>query len=92
MVALDHPDWLARVGGKPVATDMDGVALCLADPRVRAWILAQVDRLAAEGSLDWLVHDFTVITGCDDAGTFPPGGRRLVGVDGRLLRGPRRDP
>jgi hypothetical protein len=67
-VALQHPDWLARVGGGPVATDMGGVALCLADPRVRAWILAQVDRLAAEGSLDWLVHDFTVITGCDAPG------------------------
>ena len=67
-VALDHPDWLARVGGAPVSTDMDGVALCLADPRVRAWILAQVDRLAAEGSLDWLVHDFTVITACDAPG------------------------
>jgi hypothetical protein len=67
-VALEHPDWLARVGGETVATDMDGVALCLADPRVRAWILTQVDRLAAEGSLDWLVHDFTVITGCDAPG------------------------
>ncbi|MEO8054444.1 MAG: glycoside hydrolase family 36 protein [Acidobacteriota bacterium] len=67
-VALEHPDWLARVGGEPIATDMDGVALCLADSRVRTWILAQVDRLAAEGSLDWLVHDFTVITACDAPG------------------------
>jgi alpha-galactosidase len=47
---------------------MGGVALCLADPDVQAWILAQVDRLVAEGSLDWLVHDFTVITACDEPG------------------------
>jgi alpha-galactosidase len=67
-VVQDHPEWIARVGGQPVATDMGGVALCLADPRVRAWILAQVDRLVAEGSLDWFVHDFTVITACDEPG------------------------
>jgi hypothetical protein len=67
-VVRDHPDWVARVGGAPVPTDFGGVALCLADPRVRAWILAQVDRLVAEGSLDWLVHDFTVITACDEPG------------------------
>jgi hypothetical protein len=67
-VVLEHPEWVARVGGVPVVTDMDGVALCLGDPHVRAWILAQVDRLVAEGSLDWLVHDFTVITGCDEPG------------------------
>ena len=67
-VALEHPEWLARVGGAPVSTDMDGVALCLADPHARAWVLAQVDRLVAEGSLDWLVHDFTVITACEDPG------------------------
>jgi hypothetical protein len=67
-VVQDHPEWVARVGGRPVATDMEGVALCLADPGVRAWILAQVDRLVAEGSLDWLVHDFTVITACDEPG------------------------
>ncbi len=67
-VVQQHPEWVAKVGGKPVATDMDGVALCLADPRVRAWILTQVDRLIAEGSVDWLVHDFTVITPCDEPG------------------------
>jgi alpha-galactosidase len=67
-VVQEHPDWVARIGGRPVGTDMGGVALCLADPRVREWILAQVDRLVAEGSLDWLVHDFTVITSCDEPG------------------------
>jgi alpha-galactosidase len=67
-VVQDHPEWVARAGGQPVTTDMGGVALCLADPDVQAWILAQVDRLVAEGSLDWLVHDFTVITACDDPG------------------------
>jgi alpha-galactosidase len=67
-VVQEHPEWVARVGGQPVTTDMGGVALCLADPDVRAWILAQVDRLVAEGSLDWLVHDFTVITACDEPG------------------------
>jgi alpha-galactosidase len=67
-VVREHPEWLARVGGAPVATDFGGVALCLADPNVRKWILAQVDRLVAEGSLDWLVHDFTVVTGCDEGG------------------------
>jgi hypothetical protein len=67
-VAVQHPEWLAKTGGKPVPTDFDGVALCLADPHVRAWILGEVDRLVAEGKLDWLVHDFTVITGCDAPG------------------------
>ncbi len=67
-VVTSHPDWVAKVGGVPVPTDFGGVALCLGDARVRTWILAQVDRLAAEASLDWLVHDFTVITGCDDPG------------------------
>ncbi len=67
-VVQDHPEWVAHVGGKPVVGDMGNVALCLADPDVRTWILAQVDRLVAEGSLDWLVHDFTVITACDDPG------------------------
>ena len=67
-VVQEHPEWVARIDGQPVTTDMGGVALCLADPDVRAWILAQVDRLVAEGSLDWLVHDFTVITACDEIG------------------------
>jgi alpha-galactosidase len=67
-VVRDHPEWVAHVQGNPVVGDMGSVALCLADPDVRAWILAQVDRLVAEGSLDWLVHDFTVLTACDDAG------------------------
>jgi alpha-galactosidase len=67
-VVQEHPEWVARAGGQPVTTDMGGVALCLADPDVRAWILAQVDRLVTEGSLDWLVHDFTVITACDEPG------------------------
>jgi hypothetical protein len=67
-VVQDHPEWVAHVNGNPVVGDMGSVALCLADPDVRAWILAQVDRLVAEGSLDWLVHDFTVITACDDPG------------------------
>jgi hypothetical protein len=67
-VVREHPEWLARSRGAPVGTDFDGVALCLADPRARTWILAQVDRLVAEGALDWLVHDFTVITGCDAPG------------------------
>ena len=67
-VVQDHPEWVAHVVGKPVVGDMGSVALCLADPDVRAWILGQVDRLVAEGSLDWLVHDFTVITACDDPG------------------------
>jgi alpha-galactosidase len=67
-VVQDHPEWVARVGGAPVPTDMGGVALCLGDPDVRAWILGEVDRLVAEGSLDWLVHDFTVVTACDEPG------------------------
>ncbi|HVO50053.1 MAG TPA: glycoside hydrolase family 36 protein [Thermoanaerobaculia bacterium] len=67
-VVQDHPEWVAHVGGKPVVGDMGSVALCLADPDVRAWILEQVDRLVAAGSLDWIVHDFTVITACDDPG------------------------
>src|SRR5262249_46452718 len=27
-VATQHPEWLARIGGEPVPTDFEGVALC----------------------------------------------------------------
>ena len=67
-VAREHPDWLASEDGEPVVTDFGGNALCLADPRVREWVLGEVDRVVDGLKIDWLVHDFTVITRCDRPG------------------------
>lgn len=65
-VLREHPDWAARVGGAPVVGDFGGWALCLADRRVRAWVLSEVDRLVDAWNVDWLLHDFHVVTRCDD--------------------------
>lgn len=67
-VARDHPDWLARDANGPITTDFGGWALCLGDPRVREWILAEVDRVVGDYGVDWLLRDFTVITRCTDLG------------------------
>lgn len=67
-VALEHPEWIARRGGEPIAGEFDTFALCLADPHAREWVLSELDRIVVGYGVDWLVHDFTVITDCDDPG------------------------
>lgn len=67
-VLREHPAWRARRAGAPIVGDFGGHAICLADPDARAWTIAEVDRVVREYAVDWLLHDFQVITRCDDTG------------------------
>ncbi|MFI5181691.1 MAG: alpha-galactosidase [Thermoanaerobaculia bacterium] len=63
-VVLAHPDWVATSDGVPIPADFGGVQLCLADPRVQAWVVSEIDRVVSEYGVDWLLHDFGVIAAC----------------------------
>ncbi|MBL8115270.1 MAG: alpha-galactosidase [Acidobacteria bacterium] len=65
-VARIHPEWIARRNGVPIDSDFGSWALCLADPGARAWVLGELDRVVEAYGVDWLVHDFRVISPCDD--------------------------
>ncbi|ACZ43404.1 glycoside hydrolase clan GH-D [Thermobaculum terrenum ATCC BAA-798] len=69
-VLLEHPEWAAW----PDDWGSFGTrALCLAEPRVREWVTQQVLRVVREYELDYLVHDFELITPCrHPAHSHPP--------------------
>lgn len=72
-VVREHPDWLAEYHGKPIPDDFfirTGAStwntriLCLAHRPVREWVKDQLARVIDEAELDWLKHDFDLITIC----------------------------
>ncbi len=69
-VLTEHPDWRAQPDDWG---SFKSRALCLAEPEVRDWVAAEVIRVVAEYSLDYLVHDFELISPCTHPGhTHPP--------------------
>lgn len=73
-VVRQHPDWLASYGGRPIpdrfftrtaALVWNTRALCLAHRPAREWVKEQLARVIESFELDWLKHDFDIITICD---------------------------
>jgi len=72
-VVRAHPDWLAEYNGKPIPDDFfirtaastwNTRILCLAHRPVREWVKEQLARVIDAAELDWLKHDFDLITIC----------------------------
>jgi alpha-galactosidase len=86
-VAREHPDWLAEYRGKPIPDDFfirTGAStwntriLCLAHRPVREWVKQQLARVIDAAELDWLKHDFDLITICQARHhTHTPGDSRI---------------
>lgn len=91
-VVRSHRDWLATYGGKPIpdafftrcaASVWNTRTLCLAHRPVREWVKEQLVRVIEEFELDWLKHDFDLITICQDRyHTHTPGDGRLAACEG----------
>src|SRR5215217_5729993 len=60
-VMVEHPEWCAY----PIDWgSFQSRALCLAEPAVREWVTAEVIRVVGEYGIDYLVHDFELVTPC----------------------------
>ncbi|HPT27831.1 MAG TPA: alpha-galactosidase, partial [Bryobacteraceae bacterium] len=91
-VARHHPDWLATYGGKPIpdkfftrtaASTWNTRTLCLAHRPAREWVKEQLARVIDSFELDWLKHDFDLITVCQDPShTHTPGDGRIAACAG----------
>jgi hypothetical protein len=87
-----HPDWLATYGGKPIpdsfftrtgASVWHTRIVCLAHRPAREWVKQQLARVIEEFELDWLKHDFDLITICQDQHhTHTPGDGRIAACEG----------
>lgn len=87
-----HPDWLATYGGKPIpdafftrtaASVWNTRIICLAHRPAREWVKQQLVRVIEQFELDWLKHDFDLITICQDRHhTHTPGDGRLAACEG----------
>lgn len=62
-VLTDHPDWLLRYNGNPVAGARGRLYLDFGKPEVRRWAKAVFDRLASDDGVDWLKLDYNVDVG-----------------------------
>ena len=86
-VVREHPDWRAEYNGKPIPDDFfirtaastwSTRILCLAHRPVREWVKQQLARVIDEAELDWLKHDFDLITICQARHhTHTPGDSRI---------------
>ncbi len=72
-VVREHPDWLAEYNGKPIPDDFfirtaastwNTRILCLGHRPAREWVKEQLARVLDESGIDWLKHDFDLITIC----------------------------
>jgi len=91
-VVRQHPDWLATYQGRPIpdrfftrtaAEVWNTRTLCLGHRPVREWVKGQLTRIIEEFELDWLKHDFDLITICQDPHhTHTPGDGRLAACEG----------
>ncbi|HTQ53158.1 MAG TPA: alpha-galactosidase [Bryobacteraceae bacterium] len=87
-VVREHPDWLAEYRGKPIPDDFfirtaastwNTRILCLAHRPVREWVKQQLARVIDAAELDWLKHDFDLITICQARHhSHPPGDSRVA--------------
>ena len=68
-VLTKHPDWRAQPDDWG---SFKSSALCLAEPEVREWVTAEVIRVVDEYGLDYLVHDFELISPCTHPGHAHP--------------------
>jgi hypothetical protein len=60
-VVVEHPEWCAYPNDWG---SFKSRALCLAEPAAREWVTAEVIRVVGEYGIDYLVHDFELITPC----------------------------
>ncbi|MDQ3695377.1 MAG: alpha-galactosidase [Chloroflexota bacterium] len=66
-----HPDWVATRQGEPIVrraeAGIEGVHLCLGNPRVQRWMTAEMIRVVQEYGVDWLKWDYNIGygLGCD---------------------------
>jgi hypothetical protein len=91
-VVRKHPDWLATYNGKPIpdsfftrtaASTWKTRTLCLAHEPARRWVKEQLARIIDAFQLDWLKHDFDLITYCQDSShTHTPGDGRYAACQG----------
>ncbi|HEX8984181.1 MAG TPA: alpha-galactosidase [Bryobacteraceae bacterium] len=72
-VVREHPDWLAEYNGKPIPDDFfirtaastwNTRILCLGHRPAREWVKEQLARVIDQSEIDWLKHDFDLITTC----------------------------
>jgi hypothetical protein len=63
-ILSEHPDWVAYPDGWG---SFRSRALCLANPDTRDWVAEQAIRLVGEYDIDYLKHDFELITLCTSA-------------------------
>jgi alpha-galactosidase len=86
-VLTEHPDWRAQPDDWG---SFSSRALCLAEPAVRDWVAAEVIRIVDEYGLNYLVHDFELISACTHPGhAHPPdpaGYHSTMGYDEVLRR------
>jgi alpha-galactosidase len=91
-VVREHPGWLATYNGKPIPDDFftrTGASvwntriLCLGHRPAREWVKQQLSRVIDEFELDWLKHDFDLITICQDRNhTHTAGDGRIAACEG----------
>lgn len=66
-----HPDWVATRRGEPIArrgpAGIEGFHLCLGNPPVQRWMIAEMVRMVQEYGVDWLKWDYNIGygLGCD---------------------------
>jgi hypothetical protein len=87
-VVREHRGWLATYGGEPIpdrfftrtaASVWKTRTLCLAHRPAREWVKEQLARVIDSFELDWLKHDFDLITICQDRHhTHTPGDSRVA--------------
>jgi alpha-galactosidase len=91
-VAREHPDWLAEYKGKPIPDDFfirTGAStwntriVCLAHRPAREWVKEQLARVIDAAELDWLKHDFDLLTYCTSRHhSHTPGDGRIAACAG----------
>jgi alpha-galactosidase len=60
-IVREHPDWVVYSQGEPART-VWSMSLCLGHPPTREWILEQLCRVIEEYEIEWLKHDFQMMT------------------------------
>ena len=91
-VVREHPDWQAEWKGRPIpdkfftrtgASVWKTRVLCLAHRPAREWVKQQLARVVDTFELDWLKHDFDLVTMCDATHhTHTPGDSRVAACAG----------
>jgi len=90
-VVREHPEWLAEYNGKPIPDDFfirtaastwNTRILCLGHRPAREWVKQQLVRVIDESEIEWLKHDFDLITYCQSRNhTHTPGDGRVAACE-----------